>query len=72
MLLVVVLQDSKAALDWLAAFHALWWEEVRSCCQHAHVSNAPVCESCGCCTKPVALNSHRRSNEQLAKPAQLL
>jgi hypothetical protein len=25
-----LLQDAKAALDWLAAFHALWWEEVRT------------------------------------------
>lgn len=21
-------QDAQAALEWLAAFHALWWEEV--------------------------------------------
>lgn len=26
----LLLQDAKAALDWLAAFHALWWEEVRT------------------------------------------
>jgi hypothetical protein len=34
-----LLQDAKAALDWLAAFHALWWEEVRTVfagrCKHA-------------------------------------
>lgn len=48
-------QDAMAALDWLAAFHALWWEEVRPHLTQLwleapvtqDVAGASVCAVCG-------------------------